>query len=111
MKQFPNHLNVPSARLTCQHISHDGITQKWDVVDDVPEAFEVGEQVVDGVGWRLQGQFDPCEELSCQRPRREFSKLTEQITVVNVKYHMLLCSYLRVVQFCPWNPVRVQSHS
>ena len=53
-------------RLTCQHISHDGISEKGDVIDDVPEAFEVGEKVVDGVGRWLQRHFDPGEEFSCK---------------------------------------------
>lgn len=52
--------------LTGQHISHDGIPEKWDVVDDVPEALEVGEKVVDRVGRWLQGNFKPGEELSCK---------------------------------------------
>lgn len=51
--------------LTCQHISHDGIPEKGDVVDDVPEALEVGEDVVDSVGRRFQGDFEPGEELGC----------------------------------------------
>lgn len=51
--------------LTCQHVSHDAIPEEGDVVDDVPEALEVGEQVVDRIGQWLQGYFDPGEEFSC----------------------------------------------
>lgn len=80
-------LNHHYSRLTCEHISHDGITQKWDIVDDVPETFEVGEQVVDGVGRGLQRQFDPGEELSCKITRGKFSKsskFTEQVAIAKV---------------------------
>lgn len=60
--------------LTCQHISHDGIPEKRDVVDDVPEALEVGEDVVDSVGGRLQGDFEPGEELSYKKKRKKKRK-------------------------------------
>lgn len=60
-----SHFCLRSETLTSQHISHDGIPEKRDVVDDVPEALEVGEKVVDSVGRRLQGHFEPGEELGC----------------------------------------------
>lgn len=52
--------NQPFSKLTCQHISHDAVLEERDVVDDVPEALEVGEKVVDRVGRWLQGYLDPC---------------------------------------------------
>lgn len=54
-------------RLTCQHIFHDGIPEKRDAVDDVPEALEVGEQVVDSVGRWFQVNLYQCQELSCKK--------------------------------------------
>lgn len=56
--------------LTCQHISHNGIPEKQDAVDDIPEALEVGEKVVDCVGRRLQRNFDPGEEIGCKSQGR-----------------------------------------
>lgn len=58
-------------RLTGENVSHDGVPEEGHVVDDVPEALEVGQQVVDRVGRRLQGRFDPREELGWKRRRAE----------------------------------------
>lgn len=97
--------------LTCQYISHDGIPEKGDVVDDVPETLEVGEDVVDGVGRRLQGDFDPGEELGCEAQEGEFIQRHSERVSRHLGFTFTSISHLRVVQFCPVNPVRVQSHS
>ena len=51
--------------LTCQNIAHDGIPQEGNVVDNVPQAFEVCKDVVHRVRRRFQGRFDPGEEFRC----------------------------------------------
>lgn len=56
---------------TCQHISHDGVSEDWHVVDNVPEALKVSEEIVDGVGRRLQGDLYPGEKFRCQVERGE----------------------------------------
>lgn len=76
---------------TCQDVSHDGVPEKGDVVDDVPEAFEVGQKVVDGVGWRLQGNFHPGEKLSWKYPDKRLTHWTKRSEALFNQDVLILC--------------------
>lgn len=53
-------------KLTREYITHYGVTQKRHAVDNIPQAFEMRQNVMHSVGRRLQRHFYPCEKLSCK---------------------------------------------
>lgn len=104
-------------QLTCQHIAHYAISQKRHVVDNIPQAFEVCENVMHRVWRRLQRNFKPCEKLGCKNDTKVKSQLIidrEQeaysFTEVYAVFTYVLCSFDRKTQ-CVYSHIHTSRSS
>lgn len=109
--------NISETQLTCQHVSHYAISQKRHVVDNIPQAFEVCENVMHRVWRRLQRNFKPCEKLGCKNDTKVKSQLSidrEQeaysFTEVYSVFTYVLCSFDRNIQ-CVYSHIHTSRSS